>query len=230
MKINKTSLKYIGLASMIIDHIGMFFIPITSGILGIIFRIFGRLAAPIFFYSLAEGYNYTHSKKKYGLRLLLFAIISQIPYSFAHYGKIFTTDFNVIFTFLLSFIMLLVYEKIENNLLKWISIILLIALSSLCDWGIIGPLFVLLFYLNKSSKNQITIWYSIVTLIMVFGNIIFLISNGYHWYGELWQLGLFMFIPILYMYDNKKIKTNNFNKWLFYIFYPLHFLIIGLIK
>ena len=58
----------------------------------------------------------------------------------------------------------------------------------------------------------------------------FLLNNGYHWYGELWQLGLFMFIPVLYMYDGKKIKLNIFNKWIFYVFYPLHFIIIGIIK
>ena len=42
--------------------------------------------------------------------------------------------------------------------------------------------------------------------------------------------GLFMFIPVLYMYDGKKIKLNIFNKWIFYVFYPLHFIIIGIIK
>lgn len=230
MRINKIQLKYIALISMLLDHIGMFFVPVTNGILGILLRVLGRLAAPVFCYSIAEGFVYTSSKKKYVIRLLIFAIISQLAYSFAHFGKIFTFEFNVIVTFLLSFLMLLVYEKIQNKFLKWICIILLITLSLPCDWAVIGPLFVLTFYLNKDSKKNTTIWYSIVVLIMVLSSVFFLASNGYHWYGELWQLGLFMFIPVLYMYDEKKIKSNIFNKWIFYIVYPLHFIIIGIVK
>ena len=125
--------------------------------------------------------------------------------------------------------MLLAYEKIQNNVLKWFCVILLIALSIPCDWTIIGPLFVLIFYLNKNSKKDTTIWYSIIITI-INNNFFFLLNNEYHWYGELWQLGLFMFIPVLYIYDGKKIKLNIFNKWIFYVFYPLHFIIIGIIK
>jgi hypothetical protein len=230
MKINKNQLKYIALISMILDHIGLFFIPVSSGFFGILLRVFGRLAAPIFCYSLAEGFGYTSSKKKYGIRLSLFAIISQFAYSFAHFNKIFTFEFNVIVTFFISFMMLLAYEKINNKILKWLCVILIITLSLPCDWAIIGPLFVLTFYLNKKSKKEMTIWYSILVSIMIILNSFFLLNNGYHWYGELWQLGLFMFIPVLYMYDGKKIKLNIFNKWIFYVFYPLHFIIIGIIK
>lgn len=228
--INKNQLKYIALISMLLDHIGMFFVPVSSGVLGIFLRVFGRLAAPIFCYSLAEGFTYTSSKKKYGIRLLIFSIISQFAYSFANYRKIFTFDLNMIFTLFLSFLMLLSYEKIQNKPLKWICVIGLIVLSVPCDWGIFGPLFVLIFYLNKNSKKNISIWYSIITLILIVSSIIFLIGNGYKWYGELWQLGLFMFIALLYMYDNQKIKSTDFNKWIFYIFYPLHLIIIGIIK
>lgn len=162
-------------------------------IFGILLRVFGRLAAPIFCYSLAEGFGYTSSKKKYGIRLLIFAIISQFAYSFAHFNKLFTFEFNVIVTFLISFLMLLAYEKIQNNVLKWFCVILLIALSIPCDWAIIGPLFVLIFNLNRNSKKDTTIWYSILVSIMIIINSFFLLNNGYHWYGELWQVGLFMF-------------------------------------
>lgn len=230
MSINKNQLKYIALISMLLDHIGMFFVPVSSGVLGILLRVIGRLAAPIFCYSLAEGFCYTSSKKEYGKRLLIFSVISQFAYSFANYGKIFTFDLNMIYTLFLSFLMLLSYERIENKPLKWICIIGLIALSAPCDWGIIGPLFVLTFYLNKNSKRNMSICYSIISLVLTASSIIFSIFNGYNWYGELWQLGLFMFIPLLYMYDGKKISSSKFNKWIFYIFYPLHLIIIGIIK
>lgn len=150
--------------------------------------------------------------------------------TYCNFNKIFTFEFNVIVTFFISFMMLLAYEKINNKILKWLCVILIITLSLPCDWAIIGPLFVLTFYLNKKSKKEMTIWYSILVSIMIILNSFFILNNGYHWYGELWQLGLFMFIPVLYMYDGKKIKLNIFNKWIFYVFYPLHFIIIGIIK
>ncbi len=230
MRINKIQLKYIALISMLLDHIGMFFIPESIGGLEFLLRVFGRLAAPIFCYSLAEGFGYTSSKKKYGTRLLIFSIISQFAYSFANHGKIFTFDLNMIFTLFLSFLMLLSYENIQNKPLKWICVIGLIALSAPCDWGIVGPLFVLTFYLNKNSKKNTSICYSIIALILIASSVVFSVINGYKWYGELWQLGLFMFIPLLYMYDSKKLSSTVFNKWIFYIFYPMHLIIIGIIK
>lgn len=53
--------------------------------------------------------------------------------------------------------------------------------------------------------------------------------KGYHWYGQLWQLGMYLVIPFIYLYNGKKGKGGKFSKWAFYVFYPVHFVILGMI-
>ncbi|QSX06635.1 conjugal transfer protein TraX [Sedimentibacter sp. zth1] len=228
-KLNRTQIKYIAIIAMLIDHIGMFFIPLVNP-LGVICRVVGRLTAPIMSYFLAEGYYYTSSKKKYAFRLLIFAIISQFAYAFSHGNKLGDLDLNVIYTFLISFLVLLSYDNIKNILLKWISIIVLIMLSSFGDWGVIAPLWVLFFRIYRNKPSSKITSYILISGVVVILGIIFSISNGFKWYGELWQVGLFLFLPIIYLYNGEKGSDNKFNKWAFYIFYPLHLVILAIIK
>lgn len=223
--LNRNQLKYIAIAAMVFDHVGMFFIPVTSPI-GCIFRIIGRLTAPIMCFFIAEGYFYTRSKRKYGMRLFVFACISQFAYSFVHDQKLFTLDLNMIYTLFLSFLVLLSYDKIENKVLKWFAVAALIA----GDWGVIAPLWVLLFWIYRDRPKQKLIAYSFVAMLTVFADIAFLLMKGFHWYGELWQLGLFLAIPVLMTYNGKNGKSDWFSKWIFYVFYPLHLLVIGIIQ
>ena len=68
-------LKLIACICMLIDHIGYLFFPQYEFL-----RVIGRIAFPIFSYLITEGYTHTSSIRKYSLRLLIFALISQIPY------------------------------------------------------------------------------------------------------------------------------------------------------
>lgn len=112
--LNRNAMKYIAIAAMLIDHIGMMFVPVTTP-LGVLCRVIGRLTAPVMCLFIAEGYRHTHSRLQYALRLLLFAVISQFPYAYLHYGTILSFDFNVLFTLLAGFITLLCYDKIKNQ-------------------------------------------------------------------------------------------------------------------
>ena len=82
---------------MLIDHIGMVFFDDI-----IIFRIIGRIAFPIFAYLVAEGYSKTHNKKKYFLRMLIFAILSTVPFLLVQDGLI----LNIMFTFTFAIIVI----------------------------------------------------------------------------------------------------------------------------
>lgn len=227
--LNRNQIKYIGAAAMLIDHIGMFFIPVTNPV-GCICRIIGRLTAPIMCYFLAEGYRYTSSKIRYAARLFIFSIISQFAYAFSHRNYLFKLDFNVIFTLLLCFLILCCYDLISNNIVKWGLIIILFSLTFMGDWGIIAPLWVLTFWVFRDNKTKKVISYSIIAGLTVLLDIVFLSMKGLHWYGELWQFGLYMFIPFIYIYNGKRGKSSLFSKWFFYIFYPVHLVILGLIK
>lgn len=227
---NRNQLKYLALISMLIDHIGMFFVP-TNTILGFILRVIGRIAGPTFCMFLAEGFIYTSNRTKYAIRLLAAAILSQFAYLFAEFGTTFAfLGWNMIFTLFISFMMLLAYENIENNIFKWISVTILISITLIADWPIVGPLLVLNFYCNRNNKKELTLNYCAIVLVNTALSIVFLVSNKMPWYKELWHLGMFLFVPLIYLYDGKKFKTNAFNKWLFYIFYPLHLVVLALIK
>ena len=115
--LNRNQLKYIAIITMIIDHIAFAFIPSSNPMYSIC-RFFGKLTAPIMCYFLAEGYNYTSSKLKYGLRLFIFSIVSQFAFSLAFYNTLFILKFNMIFTLFICFLVLLSYDKIKNKLLK----------------------------------------------------------------------------------------------------------------
>lgn len=221
--LNRNQLKYIAIITMIIDHIAWFFIPSSSFAYSFC-RFIGKLTAPIMCYFLVEGYKYTSSKTKYLMRLSAFSVISQFAFSLAFFNKLFVFKFNMIFTLLLCFIVLLSYEKIKNKIVKRWIILALIIFSYYCDWGIFAPLWVLSFYTFKENTLKQALSYSINTIIAIIVKYIIIVV--YPWNQILIQLGLLLFIPVLYLYNGEKGKSSKFNKWFFYIFYPLHLLLL----
>lgn len=223
-KLNRNALKYIAIFAMISDHIAMIFLPKESAFY-FAMRLIGRFTAPIMCFFIAEGFRYTSSKYKYGFRLGVFALISQLPYTLMISGGIFTintlTNWNVIYTFFISFIILLAYEKIQNKPLKLITILLLAGLTIVGDWGIIAPLWVLIFHTYKDEKKKQFIVYGIVVLLQLAFSMPLLIK-----YNELWQIGMFGAIPLLMLYNGSKGSKKSFHKWAFYLFYPLHMLVL----
>ncbi len=231
LSLDRNALKYIAVIAMMIDHIAMYLLsPAFSIPLYASMRTIGRLTAPIMCFFLASGFRYTSSKKKYGQRLFIFALISQPAYMFAHYPHLKLDDFNMIATLFLCFIMLLCYESIGNKILKWLAVFAVIAVSAFCDWGMIAPLWVLLFYIYRDDLKAQLIAFSTACVLTVASDVWFCVSNGYHWYGELWQLGVFLAVPMFLLYDGRGGRKSGFSKWFFYIVYPSHLAAIGLIR
>ena len=229
LKLNRTQLKYIAALAMLIDHIGAFFIPVTTPI-GALCRIIGRLTAPIMCFFLAEGYEHTRSKLKYGIRLLIFALVSQPFYAYAHGNTILDTDFNMIFTLFLSFLVLWCFDRIENGVFRFFSVALLTALSFYGDWGVTAPLWVLGFYLFKNDRKKTLLYYSTIAVFWILRALYNASDLSFLWKIELCQLGLFMF-PFMYLcYNGEKGRDSRFSKWFFYVFYPLHLFILALVK
>ncbi len=234
---NRNQIKYIAIIAMIIDHLAMFLLspgltaaPPQRVALYAAMRVIGRLTGPVMLFFLAEGFTHTSSRFKYGLRLLVFGLISQVPYALSHYNTLWKLDLNVIITLFLSFLMLTAYEKIENKVLNRITVFVLILASAFCDWGVIGPFMAWLFYMNRNDRKLQIRYYALACVIQVLSSVYFLVQKGYHWYGELWQLGLFLVIPVLLMYNGQAGKKSFFSKWVFYLIYPLHLFIFWLVK
>lgn len=119
-------LKWIAVITMLIDHIGATLLrqyklmyPNLEAI-RILYRIFrniGRLSFPLFIFLLTEGFFHTHSKKKYLLRMLLFGILSEIPFDLAFYHKAFYLQKqNVYFTLTLGLLAIYLIDLIDK---KW---------------------------------------------------------------------------------------------------------------
>ena len=229
--LNRNQLKYLAIFAMLLDHIAWilsqnFYDSPREYALCFVFRTLGRLTAPIMSWFLVQGYIYTSSKKRYAGRLLIFALVSQIPFALVRSGKLWTNELNVIFTLLLSFLMLCIIDSPLDRFPKVLLAVLLFVLSAFCDWAIFMPLMVLFFYLLKDNRRALIIFYCILSLLVVLADIAILCYRGYHWYWELWQAGMFLFIPLLLLYNGEPGSRHPFHKWIFYAFYPGHLLVL----
>ena len=228
---NRNQIKYIAIFAMLLDHIAYLFYDVLScyswgPALIFVFRALGRITAPVMCWFLVQGFVYTSSRVKYAIRLLIFAIAAQIPYALFRTDVTLFAGLNVIYTLLVSFSMLWVLESKLEKVPKWIIVVVLIALSMFGDWAIFAPLMVLFFYFFKDDRKRLIIFYSVASVMVVLTDITILYVNHYYWYHELWQLGMFLFIPLLLSYNGEAGTRNQFNKWFFYVFYPLHLLVL----
>ena len=227
MNIHK--IKYLAVLSMILDHMAsVIFAPDAIGY--IILKLIGRIAAPAMCFALAQGFMHTSDRKKYFLRLSIFAGISQIPYSYYMSGRIWFPTGNMLFTLACSFLLLEVVKHHKH--LRILSIPLVIAIlyaSTFTDWFIFGPLFTLSFYINKENKDLQALGHACISFLSLGYSSYVCLQRALPWYTQVWQIGAILMIPIIYLYNGKSGINSSFHKWFFYIFYPLHLLLIGMI-
>lgn len=152
-------LKIIAVLTMVLDHI-KYAIPATDVFLT---QYFGRISFPIFAFLITEGYIHTRSRKKYIKRLLVFAIISQVPFMLFRSLVADKLMLNIIVTFLLGILGIEIFDYFKknteiNNIFKnMIVIIDFLAIAILgsyisVDYSWFGIVTVWCFYILKSSK------------------------------------------------------------------------------
>jgi len=213
---NRNVLKYIAVLAMIFDHIAVFLLDNAS--LGYsICRTLGRLTAPIMCFFIAEGFYYTHSKLRYGIRLVFFAIISQLAYTFANCKTILTLkliyDWNAIYALFIGFLILICYETIKIKLMKWLAIAALCGISFISDWGVIAALWILFFYIFRNNAVKRNIIYGIIAFVEIAYEYWFMYEKNIPLQYGLWHFGLLLAIPILLTYNGEKGRDSAFNKW-----------------
>ena len=230
--LNGSWLKMIAILSMFIDHIGKYLLicsdsynePIltlfgTSVSAYSLTRTIGRLAFPIFCFLLIEGFIHTRNRRKYGLNLLAFAIISEIPWLLLHSGNWPFKSHNVMFTLLFGFLGMLAWEKYKSNIAKQaMAIISLFVLAYIfkADYSWKGFAFIMMLYLlRERSKMPVAA----------------IAGTGLLAKSPLLTTGvLTAFIPISLYNGERGFIKGNYAKYLFYVFYPSHLLLIYLIK
>lgn len=231
MKINRDTLKAIALVTMTIDHIGHLLFPDI-----IVLRAIGRIAFPIFAYFVAEGFRYTHDRKSYLIRLLISAVLTQVL--FYAVGLNFV---NVLFTFAISTCVLWIMERggLTAFLGAYIGVLVSIAIN--CDYSFYGVLMVVLFYFEDRSLIKMLVGCFILTTVYLlatlgFNIFYFLQALIYFTQNHMFfiQYLCLLAIPLLAMYDHKKsiypsIMIKRIVQYSFYIYYPLHLVILKLI-
>lgn len=169
------SIKVIAMLTMLIDHIGLMFFPNQA-----MWRLIGRIAFPIFAYALAMGFYHTSDRKRYLLRLTLFALIAQLPYMYLNVeAELNVFKINQIAQLIYALLVLYLFEKGQkaNHLLsKILFISLSIGVAFVPDmvrfyepritfgYGTYGILMSLIFWVFRGKWLHITIAYILLSL------------------------------------------------------------------
>lgn len=236
--ISANAIKYFAVFAMLIDHIAWCFVD-TNSILGIIMHLIGRMTAPIMTYFIVEGYRYTRNVNKYLARLAIFAAVSWIPFLFMEYGTLlpftsvdgnlyFNPAQGVIYTFFLTLLALKTVHS--ENLQKPAKVVLVIGLcmlSSIGDWFFFPIIWALLLDKYRGNFKKQAAAFAISSVVLMTLMIMFL-TDGF---GDNWfQYGVLLALIPLYFYNGEKGRGGRFSKWFFYVFYPAHLLIFGILK
>jgi hypothetical protein len=232
------TLKMIAIIAMLIDHIGWAFVP-TGSVLGQIMHTIGRLTAPIMCFFIAEGYYHTRNAKRYALRLFVFALISHAPFYYFTTGELpfpFSRNLripaptSVMYSLFLGLLSLIVWHNEKLGDVVRLSLILLLCILALPgDWGPTAVLWIFLFGIHHGNFKQQVLAFSVVAIPIAFSSLIMLLGGYDTWYEQLFQMGVYLCIPLLARYNGER-GGSKASKWFFYVFYPLHLMVLGLIK
>lgn len=228
-------LRLLAMALMLCDHLWATLLPAQNWMTHL-----GRIAFPIFAFQIAQGYVHTSNFRKYALRLLCFAIVSEIPFNLFYAGSVFFPFHqNVLWTLLLGLLCIRQADTIlhtpgrKKKLLAvlFLLLLLLVSVFAMTDYGWRGVLTVLGFYVA-----------GLLPLTPLWQGVLLVLLNMVRFQG--WQLEFELFgktfalpeqsfavlalIPIC-LYNGKRGVKNKIMQYGFYIFYPLHMLVLWLV-
>lgn len=214
-----STLKIIAIVSMLVDHTA-YVISLWSyhATLHYIMRsLIGRIAFPLFCFLLVEGFYHTKNVRTYWIRLGVFALISEIPYDLLFTGQpLNLAKQNVFFTLWIGMLVLFLLERLkkQKNLILKSGFSFLVIFSGCMtawilksDYGYMGILLITGYYIcsgNMAGNMVVTIVFNI--------------------FKE--QIGGILSLPLIALYNGKKGLRL---KYIFYIFYPLHLILLYLI-
>lgn len=226
------ALKVIAAVSMAVDHIGYLILPQIT-----ILRIIGRFAFPIFAFMIAQGCRYTKNKKRYLATISVLAAVCQIVYYIADKSLYMC----VLVTFSLSIVMIYALQYFKKMVLSpestgiqrlFAAFVFVLSVTSvyilnrifIIDygfWGCMVPVFAALFQPvgAKESECEKKLNHNWLHVLTLSGGLILLAAER----GGVQPFSL-LAVPLLLLYSGKRGRLNM--KYFFYIFYPLHLVII----
>lgn len=209
-------LKIIAIVSMVIDHCAYFLME-NDTLLYDAMRCVGRIAFPVFAFLVAEGFDYTHNRKRYFSQLLAFAVISEVPWYLLNGAD---GTHNVMFTLALGVVALAILEKLkENGILCGVAIL---SIAYLATWSGVdyewrGILMIIVFNLLRNQNDNLPVPYG--RMIQILCTFPLMMHYG--------SIGAMLACIVIFLYDGTRgFIKGNVAKYGFYAFYPLHLLLI----
>ena len=210
------ALRLLAMFTMTIDHIGYVLFPGQM-----LFRIIGRLAFPIYCFLVAEGCVHTRNENKYIARMVLFALISEIPFDWMCAHRAFNTySQNVFFTLTFGLMAIVLFRNL-GGIKKWyISLVPAVFFGVVAqllntDYGWYGVALIVLFYVLRNTLSSVPAFMALQ------------FAYAYFKGNDIYYYTLFAAAPIL-LYNGapgpKKLQ------WLFYGYYPLHMVILCVLR
>lgn len=211
--LGRTSLQIIAALTMICDHIGYIFVDAQKNeMLYQGMRMIGRISFPIFCFLLVEGFLSTSNIKRYMLRILLFAILSEVPFNLAFFGRFFYIGAqNVMFTMLIGLLVLAGMKRYETNMTFGMLFLVagcLVAYYLHTDYSYMGVALIVVFYLQRNHALTRLFWAAFL----------FFVDGGMQIYAVL-------ALPVCMLYHEEK-KEKRLPRYFFYVFYPVHLLVL----
>lgn len=221
--VNGSLLKLIALAAMLLDHTASIllednhFVVLEIGShqidLYMLFRYIGRISFPIYAFLLVEGFLHTSDVRRYAGNLLIFALLSELPWNLAHSGKLLYPNQNVMFTLLFGLLGIWVIREFRTQRTKQAcGLLALLALSFFfhADFGWTGFGLILALFLLRGSRLHQTV-------------------VGTCFFASNWTAA-FGFVPVALYNGKRGFVSNRFLKYAFYAVYPLHLLVLYFIR
>ena len=201
------------MATMLIDHAGFILFPQCIGL-----RVVGRIAFPLYCFLLIEGYTHTRNIYKYLLRLGIFAVISEIPFDIGFFGGWFVPGHqNVFFTLLLGILAIYCMDRIRTKFGREGYIVSYVAAVAIgfaaeflhTDYGLEGVLAIAIMYELRHSKVLQSVSFALIT------------SFG----SSIQAFSVFSVVPLC-LYNGEKGYSSRVLQYVFYLFYPVHILVL----
>ena len=228
------SLHLLGMIFMLCDHMWAGFFPAQEWLTCI-----GRMAFPIFSFMIVEGYFHTSDVRKYMRRMLVFAVISEIPFNL-FYASSFIYPFhqNVLWTFTIALFFIILIERAKASK-KWrlicltsvmaVSVGFLLGTVTMVDYYGAGVLTVLTFYFFRGKKWQCFVGQLVCMAILnihVLGGYYYSVPvAGYELEIPQQGFALLSLIPI-WLYNGRRGHHSKVFQYICYAFYPVHMLVI----
>ena len=239
LELTSAGLHCLAMFFMLLDHMWATVVPGNEWMTCV-----GRLAFPIFAFLLVEGFFHTRSRKRYALRLLVFALVTEIPFNLMVGGRVFfPIHQNVLWTFLLSFGLMTWIEKLQaaslwRQFIRWIVAFvagMIIGTLAMVDYYGYGVAMVLAFYLIRKNLWQRGLWLNrLVQLFALYWINVEMMGGLVYEFealGRLWvihQQGFAVLsLLLIWLYKGKKGHSSKAFQYFCYSFYPVHMLILA---